>query len=71
MSNWNDLSRDRLITEYRKYPCLWSIKDGDAKNAEKRKESLNMITAELNKYEEKQLFTQDEVRTQFKNLRDM
>jgi len=23
MSNWNDLSRERLIQEYKKYPCLW------------------------------------------------
>ena len=53
MSNWNDLPRDRLITEYRKFPCLWSNRDGDAKNAEKRKESLGLITDELNKHEEK------------------
>lgn len=72
MSNWNDLTRDRLIKEYRKYPCLWSNKDGDAKNAEKRKECLGKITAELNKCDEKPFtFTEEEVRTQFKNLRDM
>lgn len=65
------MSRDRLIKEYRKHPCLWSNKDGDAKNAEKRKESLSTITLELNKHEEKQQFTEEEVRTQFKNLRDM
>ncbi|KAL3091385.1 hypothetical protein niasHS_007178 [Heterodera schachtii] len=71
MSQWNDLSRDRLIKEYRKYPCLWSNKDEDVKNAEKRRECLALITAELNKYEQQKTFTQDEVRTQFKNLRDM
>ncbi|KAL7080655.1 hypothetical protein ACQ4LE_000184 [Meloidogyne hapla] len=70
MSNWNDLSRERLIQEYKKYPCLWSNKDEDVKNVEKRRECLNLITTELNKYEERP-FSQDEIRTQFKNLRDM
>uniref|UniRef100_A0A183BQX5 MADF domain-containing protein n=1 Tax=Globodera pallida TaxID=36090 RepID=A0A183BQX5_GLOPA len=69
MSQWNDLSRDRLIKEYRKYPCLWSNKDEDIKNAEKRRECLTLITTELNTYEKS--FTHEEVRTQFKNLRDM
>ncbi|KAF7639138.1 MADF domain-containing protein [Meloidogyne graminicola] len=53
MSNWNDLSRERLIQEYKKHPCLWSSKDDDAKNVEKRRECLNLITMELNKYEER------------------
>nr|CAD2195234.1 unnamed protein product [Meloidogyne enterolobii] len=70
MSNWNDLSRERLIQEYKKYPCLWSSRDEDIKNVEKRRECLNLITTELNKYEERP-FSQDEIRTQFKNLRDM
>uniref|UniRef100_A0A7E4URH9 MADF domain-containing protein n=1 Tax=Panagrellus redivivus TaxID=6233 RepID=A0A7E4URH9_PANRE len=73
MSNWNDVNRMRLIECFRKRPELWCqsfpMSGGDLN---RRREALNEIVDFMNQFElPNEQFTHDEIRTQFKNLKDM